>query len=327
MLLALLLALTGGRVYLAHLDAGGAQVALWRYAAAGRPGGAPVLLFPELGFAGRDFFDLEGKGLARALQARGREVFVVEWRGTGHSTLPVRTTGGLDALFGGDAEAALREVLAATRAPCAQLVGVGLGGAAAYLLSGRACAVVAVSVPAVWQVPNEAARRLLAAVRAVARRVAPDERPIRLAPWASFPDTLDPLERRDLFTLLLAHGDALPGRSALLRAALGSIAPELASDAVRWMEEGDLALPEGPLGPARRLSRAIESSAVPLLVVAAPRDDLVHPEHALHLRRPHDELVLSRVEGFSEDAGHLALQAPWAERELYPRLWRWLDSH
>jgi pimeloyl-ACP methyl ester carboxylesterase len=314
MLLALLLAVTGGRVYAARVDAGGAQVAVWRYAAAGERRGPPVVLFGELGFD-RRFFDLDGSGLAPALQARGREVFVLEWRGTGRSSRPAPGAGGLEALFGGDAPAALEAALGALHAPCAQLVGVGLGGAAAYLLSDRACAVVAVSVPAAYEVPNEAVRRLLAGVRAAqVNAVHMPEREVNsvhmadgevnsvhmrqgevnnvhirdgqvnavhlgaqapLAQWAALPSPLDALERRDLFSLLLAHGTRLGARDRLLRAGLGSVAPELAADVARWMEEGDLALPAGPLAPPRRLSQAISALRVPLLVVAAPRDNLV----------------------------------------------------
>src|SRR5262249_17558342 len=42
--------LVGGRNYLALVDAGGARVAVHRYAAAGTRVGPPVLLLPELGF-------------------------------------------------------------------------------------------------------------------------------------------------------------------------------------------------------------------------------------------------------------------------------------
>src|SRR5207237_4306921 len=92
--------LVGGRVYRAMVDAGGAQVAVWRYVAARTRIGPPVLLFPELG-VDRRIFDLRGVGLARALQARGHEVFVVEWRGTVHSSMPLPGMGGLDALCDG----------------------------------------------------------------------------------------------------------------------------------------------------------------------------------------------------------------------------------
>ena len=114
--------------------------------------------------------------------------------------------------------------------------------------------------------------------------------------------------------MLLAYGDE---RVDGLRSALGTVAPELLSDVAQWMARGTI--------PG--LAEALAGLQAPLLVVTATRDNLVHPEHALALKARHDTIVLSRIEGFAEDAGHLALQAPWAEKELFPEIAAWLDSH
>ena len=309
--------IVGGRVYRATVEAGGAQVAVWRYAAAHGPKRPPVLLLPELGFDKRIFAN-HGRGLALTLQDRGHEVFVLEWRGTGSSSRPLPGMGGLDALFDGDARAALRLAAASTPEHRVQIVGVGLGGAAAYLLAAEpdssVSAVVAVGVPSFYEVPNEAVQKLIA----VARLGPKASGPLDLKAWSRLPAAVGAGER-DLFELLLAYGSAAPG----LREALGLAAPELAQDVARWMELGDL--PRGP-----KLKDALAALRCPLLIVAGPRDNLVHLEHALAVRTlaplaPRDELLLQRVEGWPEDAGHLMLQAKWAHA-LWSRIADWLEK-
>lgn len=320
----------GGRAYRALFDAGGARVAVWRWAAAGERAGPPLLILPELGFS-----HLPYERLARALQARGREVLLVEWRGTGESTREPRGGGGLDALFQGDAPAALAVALQATKSERVHLLGHGAGGAGAALLATGASAakvagVVLVSVPAAWEVPNEALRRLAAAVR---KREPPAAGTVALRPWAELPPTVPSTTATDLFELLLLHGNAFPpARRDELRAALGSAQPALVRDVWRWMEQGDLLLPPGPRGPGASLSAAWGALAQPLLVVSAPRDNLVHPEHALAVRRlapraARTELLLSRLEGFAEDSGHLALASDAVLKDLVPKLAAWLEEH
>ena len=98
------------------------------------------------------------------------------------------------------------------------------------------------------------------------------------------------------------------------------------------MQQGEPRLRGGPLAGGADLAASYANLTQPLLTVAAVRDDLVHPEHALAVRKlaplaRKDELVLSRLEGFPEDAGHLALQAPWAQHALVPRIFAWLQAH
>ncbi len=323
----------GGQLYRARLDAGGAQVALFRYTAPASGSGPPILLLPELGFP-HGFYD----GLAQALQRRGRDVFVLDWRGVGQSTLPVRGTGGLESLFLGDAPAALDAVLAATKAPRAQLLGHGVGGAAAVLLAGsergaRVGALALVSVPVRWEIPNEAVRKLLTALDAGRP---PPEGLLDLAAWSSTPSAVAPLAPPqpgpDLFELLLLHGTQLsPTRVAELRAGLGKVSPDLLRQLRRWMEQGDLVLPDGPLARGGSLLAAYARLGQHLLSVAALRDNLVHPEHS-SLRKqapqaPREEMVLQRLEGYPEDAGHLAPLAPWAAAELAPKLFDFFEAH
>ncbi len=294
---ALLLAagVVGGHLYAAKFEVRGAHVTVWRYAAAGTRRGPPVVVFGELGF-GRASVG----ALAAALQDRGREVFVPDWRGTGASTGGPPALAGLQAMLEGDARAALEAALG--EGDCAQLVGVGLGGAAAYLLADRACAVVAVNVPARWEVPDEAVRRLIAAMRPAAEEFG------ALGPWLSLPSPLDSREGRDLGELLLGLRPQSP-----LRSRAGRVAPQLAREVLEWMQGGPF---------AQRLSAAADGLAVPLLLVSSPRDNLVHPEHALLVKAKHDQLVLSRIEGYADDHPHLPLPPA-----LFHEIASWLESH
>lgn len=330
--------LIGGRIYKTQLDAGGARIALLRYAAAGQRSGLPVLIVPEL-FCDRRWYD----AFARALQQRGREVFLFEWRGSGESSRPASGFGDLAALLLGDAPAAFDAALEASGSDRLELIGHGLGGAAAVLLGAsergaHVSSLVLLSVPATYAIPNRAVENLLAAVRAQPGSPAFAQ----LAPYAAMPAPLGDPDRPgqwmeaqaplDLFALLLAHGTALSQtRRDELVAGLGGGSPELFRDLARWMETGDLELFEGTRAHRARLSAAWAGLAQPALLVAAPLDDLVHPEHALALRgrsrAVRDELILQRIEGFPEDAGHLALQAPWGPSQLAPRILEWLDSH
>jgi hypothetical protein len=66
-------------------------------------------------------------------------------------------------------------------------------------------------------------------------------------------------------------------------------------------------------------------------VIAAPRDNLVHLEHALYARRitpkaARTEIVLQRLEGFAADSGHLALTSEAIVRDLVPPLHDWLAA-
>lgn len=283
MLLALLLAVTQGRVYAARFEVRGAQVAVWRYVAAAPRNGPPVVIFGELGFDNSTVAPL-----AAALQARGRDVFTPDWRGTGQSTAGPDFEG-LEAVWLGDAQAALDTALRETGAPCAQLVGLGVGGAAVWLLAGKACALVAINVPVRWEVPNEAVRKLLT------------------IPLASLQGLFaQPFGARDAGELLLG----LPLRD---RRGVGRVTPALARDVLGLMQGGPL---------ATRIAAAAEESRVPLLVVTAPRDNLVHPEHALALKRPHDTVVLSRIEGYPQEHAHLPV--PHA---LFAEVATWLASH
>jgi pimeloyl-ACP methyl ester carboxylesterase len=170
------------------------------------------------------------------------------------------------------------------------------------LLSSRACAVVAISVPARYEIPNEGVRRLIASMPA-----APAEDWLELRPWLDLPWPLDALERSDLGARLLGLAPSAP-----LRAAAGRVAPQLARDVAALMQGGGIAL---------RLAQSIAALRAPLLVVTAPRDNLVHPEHALALQAAHDSIVLSRIEGYPDDAAHLPLP-----RQVVPEIAQWLES-
>ncbi|MBS2025444.1 MAG: alpha/beta fold hydrolase [Deltaproteobacteria bacterium] len=307
----------GGRVYRSLFDAGGAQIAIWRWAAAGERAGPPILILPELGLS-KAFYEK----FAANLQARGREVFLVEWRGAGDSSRPAKGAGGLEALFLGDAPTALRVVLEATKAPRAVLLGHGLGGASAVLVADgmkdKVAGLVLVSVPARYEVPNLAVEKFAGIVQA--RAVAPG--PIALRSWLELPLPFESKSATDLFELLLVHGDAFTSvRKDELRAALGTVAPELVADVWRWMTSGELILRDGPVLPARGLGPALAGLELPVLSIGSVRDNLVHLEHAFALRTAapkaiQRELVVQRLEGFDSEAGHLMLTDEALIRDL-----------
>src|SRR5512140_134438 len=128
----------------------GTPVYLYRYVPpdGGGLGARPVLLVPELGFS-RAAFDARDAGLARFLQRRGRDTFVLEPRGHGQSGAPEGWH--LADLVAQDLPAALAEIQKLRDGPV-DLVGYGWGGTLALAatpreLAGRVGRVVALSTP------------------------------------------------------------------------------------------------------------------------------------------------------------------------------------
>jgi pimeloyl-ACP methyl ester carboxylesterase len=301
----------GGTLRRRVVSADGVSLALYRYLP---PGGGtqrpPVLLVPDLGM-GRQAFDVEGRGLAPYLAARGRDVFVLEPRGHGQSEAPSGWR--LADLVQRDLPAAL-DAIARVRPGPVDLVGHGYGGtlamaACAHELQGRIRRVVALSTPVEVAVPNPHVAHLL-------------ERGGRLASLG-----LDP-EGARLFELLFArHGKVPLGVLRRLRAnGFRDLSPAAAADLLAWMRTGEVPLPGQTLG--QRLSDYDR----PTLQLVALRNNWAHPEAASPLRElsPRAEVrlrVLSILHYAAEDYTHLSLlHGAAAPEEIFARVNAFLEE-
>lgn len=270
----------------------GVALALYRYVpAAFAEGQPPVLLVPELGF-GRSLFDLDGKGLARFLQARGREVFVLELRGQGASAAP--TGWRLVDVVAQDLPAAVDAISALRRGPVDVIAHGYSGGlvlaACARELAGKVGRVVALSTPVLAEVPNPIVARLLREPGDLSRLS---------AAGAGAKD----------FELLMARGGNFPsGRLAALRnAGLSALGKTAAAELLGWMEKGDLTLADGSTFKER-----IARYDRPTLLILPLRNNFAHPEFASPLRElapaaPVTVRILSKLDLLKEDYTHLSV--------------------
>lgn len=293
------------------VTADGAVIVLYRYMppGGGKTRGA-VLLVPELGM-GREAFDLDGVGLAPWLQDRGFDVFVLEPRGHVESaTAPAWT---LDTLVTTDLVTAMG-VIANEHPGEVDLVLHGYSGALALAsstreLKGRVGRVVALSTPALVEVPNRFAEEVLS----------------RGAPLSTL--AMDP-EGAAIFDLLFARHSKIPARRlrALRLEGFTDLGRPAAEGLLRWMRTGDLALP-GSSFKAR-----LEEYDRPTLQLIALRNNWVHPEHTTPLRElaPKAAIrlrVLSILHFLTEDYTHLSLlHGAAAPRELFPLIEAFLKT-
>lgn len=293
----------------------GVPLAMYRYAP---PGGGkrwpPVLLVADLGM-NREVFDLRGEGLAPYLRSVGRDVFVLEPRGHGGSGVPVDWR--IRDIASRDLPAAIAAVQAARGAlgERVDVVAHGFSGAlvvaeAAGSISAQVRRVVTICAPALAEVPNAHAERVL-------------QHGGRLSSLA-----LDPAGAQ-LFDLLFArHGKFARGRlEALRRTAFSDLSKTAAAELLGWMREGDLELGDGTTVKSR-----FERYTRPTLTLLAVRDNWVHLEHGAPLRElaPRAKVsvnVLSQIQLLSEDYTHLSvLQGEHAAREVFPIVLRHLSA-
>lgn len=281
----------------------GATLTLYRYQPLGGGSrGRAVLLVPELGM-GREAFDLGGSGLAPWLQDKGFDVFVVEPRGHGaRSGTPAWT---LASLVTHDLVAAV-DAVTAEHPGVVDLVLHGYSGALAIAatareLKNRVGRVVALSTPALVEVPNPFAEEVLVQGG-------------RLSTLASDP------EGAAIFDLLFARHGRIPRRRlrALRVDGFSALGRSASDDLLGWMRSGDLVL------PGASFKERLASYDRPTLQLIALRNNWVHPEHATPLREfaPKAEVqlrVLSILHFLTEDYTHLSLlHGAAASRELFP---------
>lgn len=286
--------------------ADGVKFRLYRYVPAGAVRtGRPVLLVPDLGFS-RAVFDLGEVGLARFLQRRGREVYVLEPRGHGQGASDA-TSWHLRQLVTQDLPAAVREIARADDGPI-DLVVHGYAGTLALAattgeLRGKVARVVALSTPVALEVPNAATREWLTTCAPISADGA-------------------------RFELLFArHGQFPPRRVALLRTRTTKLSREACAELLGWMESGDLAL----TSPDDTVSTRLQRYDRPTLVLAGLRNNFAHPEFATPLRdapRTHVEVrLLTRLALLREDYPHLALlHGADAAADVFVPLLSFLDA-
>lgn len=270
----------------------GVSLALYRYLPSG--GGsqlAPILLVPDVAFA-REAYDFQGRGLARYLQAHGRDVFVVELRGQGRSSAPANWS--LLDWVDKDLPAAMAAVRAAHPGKVDLLI-QGFGGALALAattkeLKGQVNRVIAINVPIAAEVPNETVRTLL-------------KNGGQFSQLATGKDG-----KRD-FELLFTRGAQFSAKTeAEFRGqGLDDLSPRAAAELLSWMEKGDLKLRDGSLFSAR--IPALDLRMLMLLPIA---DNFSHPEFGSHLRDVAKAVKvtpkeLSRFDLLAEDYTHLSV--------------------
>jgi pimeloyl-ACP methyl ester carboxylesterase len=267
----------------------------------------PVLLVPDFGF-GRELFDLDRAGLAPFLRSRGRDVFVL-----------VRSAGandrGLESFVTAELPAAFAEIAKLRGEGPVDVVAHGYSGtlvlaATPSELRGRVRAVIALSTPAIAEVPNPVAERVL-------------QQGGRLTALAGHKEGRGTLEllfaRRGRFE----RGDL----AELWSRGLLDLGPRTSSELLAWMRSGDLSLRDGSSVRARW-----QSYDRPTLLLLPIADNYAHPEYAAILRElaPRAKvalLPLNKVELLSEDYTHVSmLLGSGARKEVFEPILRFLET-
>jgi len=309
-------------------------IGLFRYRAGAGGHGRPVILCHGLA-ANRYNFDLgEEKSLARYLQARGFDVWVLELRGRGYSLKLGRRADRyrrpyvFDDYVRQDAPAALDHVRRATGADRVSWVGHSMGGLILYgLLQGpRAEQVargVAVASPGdfhnVRRIPGLLALWRFGRFLPRIRQRLPAAALAPVLPW--LPDGL----------LALVYNPANVDRTPVLRALC-----YLVSDVSRgeMLQFYDAMCGEGfrSFDGAHSYTDGFARMSRPLLLLAGSRDALCPPRSiaAVYraMRSPDKELrILGREYGEREEYGHGDLLiGKHCEAEVYPHILRWLEA-
>lgn len=289
----------------------GVPLALYRYVPLG--GGAqrrPVLLVPDLTL-GREAFDLAGDGLARWLQARGREVFLVELRGHGRSGVPRRWS--LEDIVTRDLPA-VAEVLDAARPGKFDLVAHGWAGTLALVattttLEGRVERVVAINTPVEPEPGGIVLEEILSSGGGFER-------------LALEPSGAERFER-----LYARRGLFPPRRLRELRGTgLNDLGDGVARELLDWMRRGELTL------KGKGVRDWLAGYDRPTQLVLGLGDSFANPEFCSPLRdvatsASIEVRLLSRVHLLAEDYSHLSLlHGRDAPKDVFAPLLRFLDG-
>ena len=311
--------------------ADGVVVVVKRFRAVGRAQGKlPVLCIPGLGTDSSNFDAPAPYGLARVLADAGHDVFVVDLRGTGLSTLPfsrwVPVT--FDDFVGLDLPAVNEHICATTGAARVLLLGHSMGGLAAYALLGSGAGARVAGVVTLCS-PLGFPRGL---------DVAPFFRPL-LPLSALTPGLFGGVLGRVVSPLFLRvhppwihhwvvreNIDAKVGRR-IMYAALQDVPRGLMHQFQDWLEHDVVRSKDKTIDYRARL----HGCRTPVLVVEAPQDglaDRLAVRRALSLL-PNSELFIAGTEGgCAVDYGHVdVVFGRSAPADLHPRLIAWLGKH
>lgn len=317
----------------------------WRIALHHRPPrssrhAAPVVLCHGMG---SNRYNMDGPGrfsLARYLQRRGYDVWVLELRGAGHSRRllrlpPVPYGWTFEDHVHHDIPAALGLVRQLTGRGQVLWVGHSLGGMVAYAslmtpVSDAFAGVVTLGSPGMTDVGHESIDRWIRLRRAL--RLAPMRLPSRtlarlgapLAPWIA---ALAPTLVRDWFW----HPDNfdLEVVRFMMRRGVEDLPRSLIAEFARWYEAKQMSDRYGVF----QFSDHLEEIRVPMLVIAGGRDRLTPPadlERLVHRLGSDDKtyFVAGHASGLDHEYSHVDLVlGRHAPDEIYPRIASWLDSH
>ncbi len=315
--------------------ADGWELVLIRYRAAGPGRGVPVLLVAGIGANGR-CMDLDGAhSLARWFSEQGRESFVLNLRGTGHSDAPDPRRGRpyagetMDSFASQDLPAAMAAIREATGAAKVDYVGHSMGGLVGYIYLARG----GQGINAAITLGSPARLNWGGQFETFVKLAAPTISPLRKLPMASIAELSyltywqinPPLDlvlynpenlRPETFDKLMAIGTAN---------IYGSVVRQFSS----WVWRGRMLSVDGEIDYLERL----RTRPMPPVLVVAGKIDRLAPAQAVRaafdaLSGPKDFLIAGEENGFEADYGHLDLViGERAAVELWPRLLRFLDTH
>jgi pimeloyl-ACP methyl ester carboxylesterase len=298
--------------------ADGWRLAVLRYRTEGRP---PVLLVHGLA-ANAANFDLQDRSLARALQAAGYDVWVLELRGRGLSTRPhlfskVKYDWSFDEYAERDLPAACDEVLRASGARSLHLIGFSTGALACYAFLSdphrrvEVASLVSIGGPSTFKRASRAVSgRLVRNFRWMRHRlflrlIAPLAGWLRPGTLFYNPDNIDAPFARRAYANMIANFS----RNELLQ-----YGDWVMHDTFRSIDH------------SRDYRAELARITVPALFLAGPRDALAPPDAVKHAfdavgSTQKQFQICSRAQGFESNYGHFDLVVgTGAPREIYPRI-------
>ena len=305
-----------------------ARVSLFHYPGKNRRQ-PPIILFPEIG-TNHQVFDLPSSGgLAPYLSRKGRDVWVVEFRGPGSGP----RDWSLDELLGYDFPQALARVGTETRQKKLDLIALGLGGTLLleYLSSSPNPdpgieKIILINSPSSTQAANQAVK--IWADKAPGLAAGDKSELIDLqktcqapAPWPATPGTLFHL----LFWGPIADEKT---EAEICQSVFESIPPGLAKQLARWVETGTLSSRDGK----RNYLVNLKNIRTPVLFLSGQLDNFAPPWEAEFAYRAISSekkkiRVFGRANRYQKEYGHLDLiLGEDAFREVYPYIFNWLKD-
>jgi pimeloyl-ACP methyl ester carboxylesterase len=292
----------------------------------------PVLLLHGAAANHLGFGLVPGAQLARALNAQGRDAWLLDFRGTrssrwlGRGRPPLELIHKLEI----DLPAAIRRVLEATGSRELDLVGHSIGGTFSYYIMGgplgsRVARAVTLCAPATFGGLLGRQSRALALPLRVAEKLSRRLRGFGIDRLARVPG---PIPHAVALVQHMRLGTSGAGvRRAWLNHAIEDMSGTDLGELCAWIRQGYLPHPAG--GRYEDLCARVTQ---PVLAIAAARDPLVPPrivEAGLRSLGSGDKrfVLVGRQHGATRDYAHAdLLVAPSAARDVYPSILAWLSA-